>query len=46
MVAAEVAIFVVASALDVAVTMLWIVVGQAMVFDVVRPGSTRSRLAW
>jgi len=35
-VVAEVAIFVVASALDVAVTMLWIVVGQAMVFDVVR----------
>jgi ATP-binding cassette subfamily B protein len=35
-VAAEVAVFLVATALDVVLTMLWIVVGQAMVFDVVR----------
>jgi ATP-binding cassette subfamily B protein len=35
-VVAEMGIFVIASALDVAVTLLWIVVGQAMVFDVVR----------
>jgi ATP-binding cassette, subfamily B, bacterial len=35
-VAAEVAVFVAATALDVALTMLWLVVGQAMVFDVVR----------
>jgi ATP-binding cassette subfamily B protein len=35
-VAAEVAVFLAATALDVALTMLWIVVGQAMVFDVVR----------
>ena len=32
----EVGIFAVASAVDVAVTLLWIVVGQAMVYDVVR----------
>src|SRR5829696_6507588 len=35
-VAAEVAVFLAATALDVALTMLWLVVGQAMVFDVVR----------
>jgi ATP-binding cassette, subfamily B, bacterial len=35
-VAAEVAVFVAATALDVVLTMLWLVVGQAMVFDVVR----------
>jgi ATP-binding cassette, subfamily B, bacterial len=35
-VALEVAVFVAAAALDVALTMLWLVVGQAMVFDVVR----------
>src|SRR5215218_10725136 len=35
-VVAEVAVFLAATALDVALTMLWLVVGQAMVFDVVR----------
>jgi ATP-binding cassette subfamily B protein len=35
-VAAEVAVFVAATALDVALTMLWLLVGQAMVFDVTR----------
>src|SRR5918996_1892013 len=35
-VAAELVVFMAATALDVALTMLWIVVGQAMVFDVVR----------
>ncbi|MEJ7785936.1 MAG: ABC transporter ATP-binding protein [Solirubrobacteraceae bacterium] len=33
---AEIGIFVVAAALDVAVTLLWIVVGQAMVYDVAK----------
>jgi ATP-binding cassette subfamily B protein len=35
-VASEVAVFLAATALDVALTMLWIRIGQAMVFDVVR----------
>jgi len=33
---AEIAVFVIASALDVVVTLLWIVVGQAMVYDVAK----------
>jgi ATP-binding cassette, subfamily B, bacterial len=35
-VVAEIAVFLAATALDVALTMLWLVVGQAMVYDVVR----------
>jgi ATP-binding cassette subfamily B protein len=35
-VVAEIAVFLAATALDIALTMLWLVVGQAMVYDVVR----------
>jgi ABC-type multidrug transport system fused ATPase/permease subunit len=35
-VVAEIAVFLAATAVDVALTMLWLVVGQAMVYDVVR----------